>query len=89
MIPGRLNRCAGLSSFSAGLELAASELSGRLARLPAGGWRIEPYPLTGERRNTFGKALPVGLRGFWRVEPDIRAPHAELRTEGHAEAARI
>jgi hypothetical protein len=39
--------------FRRRLELAASELRARLAQLPAARWRIEPYPLTGERRNTF------------------------------------
>jgi hypothetical protein len=39
--------------FQRRLELAASELRATLSLLPAARWRIEPYPLTGERRNTF------------------------------------
>jgi len=39
--------------FRRRLELAARELAAQLVQLPAARWRIEPYPLTGERRNTF------------------------------------
>jgi hypothetical protein len=39
--------------FRRRLELAARELAAQLVQLPADRWRIEPYPLTGERRNTF------------------------------------
>jgi hypothetical protein len=38
--------------FRRRLELAAAELEHRLSVLPRDQWRIEPYPLTGERRNT-------------------------------------
>ncbi len=39
--------------FRRRLELAAGELAAQLGQLPADRWRVEPYPLTGERRNTF------------------------------------
>ena len=35
--------------FRRRLELAVAELERRLSALPADRWRIEPYPLTGER----------------------------------------
>ena len=38
--------------FHRRLELAVSELERRLSALPRDRWRIEPYPLTGERGNT-------------------------------------
>jgi hypothetical protein len=38
--------------FRRRLEVAVCELGRRLSVLPSGRWRIEPYPLTGERRNT-------------------------------------
>jgi hypothetical protein len=49
--------------FQRRLELAASELRARLSQLPASRWRIEPYPLTGERRNRFVTvAISLGVR---------------------------
>ena len=50
--------------FQRRLELAASELRARLSQLPAGRWRIEPYPLTGERRNTL---LVLGETGLFVI----------------------
>src|SRR6185312_10587964 len=38
--------------FRRRLTLAVRELERRLSVLPAGRWRIEPYPLSGERGNT-------------------------------------
>ena len=50
--------------FQRRLELAASELRRRLTQLPAGRWRVEPYPLTGERRNTL---LVLGETGVFVI----------------------
>jgi hypothetical protein len=58
--------------FQRRLELAASELRTRLARLPASRWRIEPYPLTGERRNTF---VILGETGIFVVSATYAPGH--------------
>jgi len=50
--------------FRRRLELAATELERRLAALPRGQWRIEPYPLTGERRNTL---VGLGATGVFVI----------------------
>ena len=50
--------------FQRRLQVAASELRSRLSQLPAGRWRIEPYPLTGERRNTL---LVLGETGVFVI----------------------
>jgi hypothetical protein len=47
--------------FRRRLELAAAELERRLSVLPRDQWRIEPYPLTGERRNTLMVLGPMGV----------------------------
>ena len=47
--------------FRRRLELAAAELEHRLSVLPRDEWRIEPYPLTGERRNTLMLLGPTGV----------------------------
>lgn len=56
--------------FRRRLEVATAELQGRLSRLPRDQWRIEPYPLTGERRNTL--AL-LGETGGLRHQRHLRA----------------
>ena len=58
--------------FQRRLELAASELRARLAQLPAARWRIEPYPLTGERRNTF---VILGETGIFVVSATYAPGH--------------
>ena len=58
--------------FQRRLELAASELRATLARLPAARWRIEPYPLTGERRNTF---VILGETGVFVVSATYAPGH--------------
>ncbi len=58
--------------FQRRLELAASELRARLSPLPAARWRIEPYPLTGERRNTF---LILGETGIFVVSATYSPGH--------------
>ncbi len=50
--------------FRRRLELAAAELERRLSVLPRDQWRIEPYPLTGERRNTL---MVLGSRGVFVI----------------------
>ena len=50
--------------FQRRLQVAASELRSRLSQLPAARWRIEPYPLTGERRNTL---LVLGETGVFVI----------------------
>jgi hypothetical protein len=58
--------------FQRRLELAASELRTRLSQLPAARWRIEPYPLTGERRNTF---VILGETGIFVVSATYSPGH--------------
>jgi hypothetical protein len=58
--------------FRRRLELAASELASRLTRLPADRWRIEPYPLTGERRNTL---LLIGATGVFVISATYAPGH--------------
>jgi hypothetical protein len=50
--------------FRRRLELAAAELERRLSVLPGDQWRIEPYPLTGERRNTL---MVLGATGVFVI----------------------
>jgi hypothetical protein len=58
--------------FQRRLELAASELRATLSQLPAARWRIEPYPLTGERRNTF---VILGETGIFVVSATYSPGH--------------
>jgi hypothetical protein len=58
--------------FHRRLELAASELRARLGPLPVDRWRIEPYPLTGERRNTL---LVVGETGIFVISATYAPGH--------------
>jgi hypothetical protein len=50
--------------FRRRLELAAAELERRLSALPRDQWRVEPYPLTGERRNTL---MVLGVTGVFVI----------------------
>jgi hypothetical protein len=50
--------------FRRRLEFAAAELERRLSALPPDRWRIEPYPLTGERRNTL---MVLGVTGVFVI----------------------
>jgi hypothetical protein len=58
--------------FRRRLELAARELAAQLVQLPAERWRVEPYPLTGERRNTF---LIIGETGIYVVSATYAPGH--------------
>ncbi len=58
--------------FRRRLELAVSELERRLSGLPADRWRIEPYPLTGERRNTL---LLLGGTGVFVISATYAPGH--------------
>jgi hypothetical protein len=58
--------------FRRRLELAAAELERRLSELPAERWRIEPYPLTGERHNTL---LVVGATGVFVISATYPPGH--------------
>lgn len=50
--------------FRRRLEFAATELERRLTALPRDQWRIEPYPLPGERRNTL---IVLGVTGVFVI----------------------
>jgi hypothetical protein len=52
LAPGTLEPLCRYVDFRRRLELAEAELERRLSILSRDQWRIEPYPLTGERRNT-------------------------------------
>jgi hypothetical protein len=58
--------------FRRRLELAVAELERRLAGLPATKWRIEPYPLTGERRNSL---LLLGETGVFVISATYAPGH--------------
>ena len=65
--------------FRRRLELAARELAAMLMQLPADRWRIEPYPMTGERRNTF---VIIGETGSIRGQRYLRARALGRRDRG-------
>jgi hypothetical protein len=58
--------------FRRRLELAAGELAAQLVQLPADRWRVEPYPLTGERRNTF---VIIGETGIFVISVTYAPGH--------------
>ena len=58
--------------FRRRLELAVCELEAKLSQLPPDRWRIEPYPLTGERRNTL---LILGEAGVFVVSATYAPGH--------------
>ncbi len=58
--------------FRRRLELAVAELERGLSPPPAHRWRIEPYPLSGERRNT---ALVLGETGVFVVSATYAPGH--------------
>jgi hypothetical protein len=61
---GMLEPLSRYVDFRRRLELAAAELEHRLSALPGDRWRVEPYPLTGERRNTL---MVLGVRGVFVI----------------------
>ncbi|MGA2926833.1 MAG: hypothetical protein ABSG43_12705 [Solirubrobacteraceae bacterium] len=70
--PDALKPLCRFVDFQRRLELAAYELRVRLAQLPTARWRIEPYPLTGERRNTF---VILGETGIFVVSATYAPGH--------------
>ncbi len=58
--------------FRRRLELAAGELAAQLVQLPADRWRVEPYPLTGERRNT---SVILGETGIFVISATYAPGH--------------
>jgi hypothetical protein len=60
--------------FRRRLELAVAELGRRLSALPAERWRVEPYPLTGERRNTL---LVLGETGVFVISATYAPGHCD------------
>jgi hypothetical protein len=58
--------------FHRRLEVATAELLTRLSYLPCDRWRIEPYPLTGERRNTL---LVLGETGVFVISATYAPGH--------------
>jgi hypothetical protein len=58
--------------FRRRLEVAVAELERRLEPMPADRWRIEPYPLTGERRNTL---LVLGETGVFVISATYAPGH--------------
>ena len=70
--PGTLEPLCRYVDFHRRLEVAASELRATLARLPAARWRIEPYPLTGERCNTL---VILGETGIFVVSATYAPGH--------------
>ena len=72
MASGTLEPLCRYVDFHRRLRLAVSELERRLAALPQERWRIEPYPLTGERRNTL---LVMGERGVFVISATYAPGH--------------
>jgi len=70
--PGTLEPLCRYVDFRRRLELAVSELERQLASLPQDRWRIEPYPLTGERRNTL---LALGATGVFVLSATYAPGH--------------
>ena len=70
--PGALKPLSRYVDFHRRLELATAELRARLGPLPAERWRIEPYPLTGERRNTL---LVLGDTGIFVISATYAPGH--------------
>jgi hypothetical protein len=70
--PGTLEPLCRYVDFRRRLELAAAELERRLAVLPRARWRVEPYPLTGERRNTL---LVLGQTGLFVISATYAPGH--------------
>ncbi|MBV8218121.1 MAG: hypothetical protein JO325_06645 [Solirubrobacterales bacterium] len=62
--PGTLEPLCRYVDFHRRLELAVAELERQLSALPRDEWRIEPYPLTGERRNTL---MVLGVTGVFVI----------------------
>jgi hypothetical protein len=58
--------------FHRRLRLAVSELEHMLAVLPRDRWRVEPYPLTGERGNTL---LVMGETGVFLISATYAPGH--------------
>ena len=58
--------------FRRRLEVAASELEATLRQLPVARWRIEPYPLMGERGNSF---LLLGETGIFVLSATFAPGH--------------
>ncbi|HTX10757.1 MAG TPA: hypothetical protein VME22_19180 [Solirubrobacteraceae bacterium] len=61
---GTLDPLCRYVDFRRRLGLAAAELERRLSALSPDQWRVEPYPLTGERRNT---VIVLGASGAFVV----------------------
>ncbi len=69
---GTLEPLCRFVDFHRRLRHAVSELEDRLAALPPERWRIEPYPLTGERRNI---VLVMGERGVFVISATYAPGH--------------
>ena len=69
---GMLDPLCRYVDFHRRLELAVSELERRLSALPRDRWRIEPYPLTGERGNTL---LVLGEGGVFVISATYAPGH--------------
>ena len=66
--PAALEPLCRYVDFRRRLEQAVGELERRLAFLPRDRWRIEPYPLTGERRNTL---MLLGATGVFVISATL------------------
>ena len=69
---GTLDPLCRYVDFHRRLELAVTELERRLSTLPRDRWRIEPYPLTGERGNTL---LVLGEGGVFVISATYAPGH--------------
>jgi hypothetical protein len=58
--------------FRRRLAVAAAQLEATLRQLPCAGWRVEPYPLTGERGNSF---LVLGETGIFVLSATFAPGH--------------
>jgi hypothetical protein len=74
--------------FRRRLEVAVAELERRFVALPADRWRIEPYPLTGDRRNTL---LVLGETGVFVISATYAPGHWDdvIAVRGLAEKIQV
>jgi hypothetical protein len=72
--------------FHRRLELAVAELERRLSALPANRWRVERFPLTGDRGNTL---LVMGETGVFVISATYAPGHWDDIVTAHRLATKI
>jgi hypothetical protein len=86
LAPGTLGPLCRYVDWRRRLELAVSGLESRLSRLPGDRWRVEPYPLTGDRRNSL---LVLGETGVFVLSATYAPGHWDDVIAVHTLAGKI